>query len=282
MNIPSKQKKLIALLTILTCSLYSSISDQLYAAAPLKDASTTIEILPSKCETLTRDEVKEIIKEYIDTNPDAILNSISKVIGLEKEQKLEPATLLKADIEQIYALYKLYNFPSIGNQDGKVLINVFYDYCCPYSKQFNSVINNLVDSNDDIKIIYLPVPFVNAESTYAAGIALAVNEIDPSKFSEFHNKMLSLESITRKSIKDVLVEIGITDIDNVEAVRDSAATNQMFKVIEVLTGKINLKAVPAVIVGNELRQGLIPINQLQEKIQKMLQEGSIELEEPQE
>ncbi|WP_064644017.1 DsbA family protein [Orientia tsutsugamushi] len=265
MMILSLYKKTVAILILLVMILCNSIS--IVCAKLLKDASTTIELVPYQANELTPEKINDQIRQYILSHPEVIIESIE--IMQQKQQQQEQEYLANAISEQLKILYDTHNLPMVGNAHGDIIITIFYDYNCKYCKLLNNIVNKLIVENEDIKIILVPLTILGGLSEHAAKIALAVYEVAPSKFHIFHNKIMSLTKVTLQDIQNILVEAEI-DVDKVNDLTNSHNIQNILSMVNNIASKCNLNGVPLTVIGNRVYTGLVDklqqgINEAREK-----------------
>lgn len=270
MMILSLYKKTVAILILLVMILCNSLS--IVCAKLLKDASTTIELVPYQANELTSEKINDQIRQYILSHPEVIIESIE--IMHQKQQQQEQEYLANAISEQLKILHDTHNLPMVGNTHGDIIITIFYDYNCKYCKLLNNVVNKLIVENEDIKIIWVPLTILGGLSEHAAKIALAVYEVDPSKFHIFHNKIMSLTKVTLQDIENILVEAEI-DVDKVNNLTNSHNIQNILSMINNIASKCNLNGVPLTVIGNRVYTGLVDklqqgINEAREKIKAVV------------
>ncbi|CAM80672.1 DsbA family protein [Orientia tsutsugamushi] len=265
MVILSLYKKTVAIIILLIMILCNSIS--IVCAKLLKDASTTIELVPYQANELTPEKINDQIRQYILSHPEVILESIE--IMQQKQQQQEQEYFAGAINEQLKILHDTHNLPMVGNIHGNVIITIFYDYNCKYCKLLNNIVNKLIIENEDIKIIWVPLAILEGLSEHAAKIALAVYEKAPSKFHIFHNKIMSLTKVTLQDIENILVEAEI-DVDKVNDLTNSPNIQNILSMINNIASKCNLNGVPLTVIGNRVYTGLVDklqqgVNEAREK-----------------
>ena len=83
--------------------------------------------------------------------------------------------------------------PIGGNSDGDVTLAVFFDYNCGCCRRFAQELA-AVESNDPrLRVVYLELPILGANSAFAARAALAAREQDA--YLEFHEALMASQPL---------------------------------------------------------------------------------------
>ena len=72
---------------------------------------------------------------------------------------------------------------------GDVTIYQFYDLNCPYCRQAAADIGKLIAADSALRLVFVPYPVLSVQSIEASRVELAVRELDPKRFFEFHRKV---------------------------------------------------------------------------------------------
>ena len=72
---------------------------------------------------------------------------------------------------------------------GDVALYQFYDLNCPYCRQAAADIDKLIAGDPSLRLVFVPYPVLSRESIEASRVELAVRELAPQRFLEFHRKV---------------------------------------------------------------------------------------------
>ena len=82
---------------------------------------------------------------------------------------------------------KLQNIVVTGNPGGKVTLYEFYDLNCPYCRRASADIDELLQSNPNLRLVLVPFPLLGIPSILAARVEYAVNRLaTPENAYKFH------------------------------------------------------------------------------------------------
>lgn len=215
---------------------------------------TTFSVLKGSGGSINKSEVEKIVAEYIENNPQAILDSVSKYQRNKSEQEDKKAQ------EQIQSKLKDIendkNSPIAGNPKGDVVIVEFFDYSCGYCKKVLPSVTKIVEEDKNVKVVFKEFPILGPNSELASKAALAVNAIAPGKYFEFHKKLLEARINGQDSINAIAKELGI-NVKDMEAKMNSPEVMAIIVNDRALASSIGVRGTPAFIVGGTFVPGAI-------------------------
>ena len=148
---------------------------------------------------LNKDEVREIVREYLLENPEIIREAL---IELQKKEDLASINAVRDQI-----LHDPRDV-TIGPDDAKVTIVEFFDYNCSFCKRSTDWLVKAVEEHpDDIRVIFKEMPLLDGRtktSRNAARAALAANEQD--KYFKMHVALMAERSLTEERILKIADE----------------------------------------------------------------------------
>ena len=212
-------------------------------------------------EPMTKKEVKGIIEEELNENPDIIINALESHVN--KQQNAHKQKVQQIIIDHKDQLLNNKDDPKYGNPRSKNTIVTFYDYNCGYCKKMSDVIKQVIDSKEDVYIVFKELPILGEQSMKASMLALAVNKIYPDKFLDFHIALM--EDTSNLSLNQKATNICKTlNIDSNKLFKQAddpsikSIIDQNFDIAKV----IGFKSTPTLIVNDELIPGYVNYNQL--------------------
>jgi len=212
---------------------------------------------------LTKDDVRALIKDYINDHPEEILKSVDAMQrrASEETQKNAQKTIAsrRADIEDIATT------PFVGNPNGDVKVVQFFDYSCGYCKSAHPTIQQLLNDDKNITFIYKEFPILGPISEVAARYALAVYNLDKSKYNEFHNRLMLAHLTNEEGIIAIAQSLGI-DPSKLKIEANKPEIMATITKNRELAKDIGVRGTPAFIIGGELVPGAVDLAGLKAKI----------------
>lgn len=191
----------------------------------------------------TREDIEKIIHDYLMEHPEVILESVSA--GQEKQQ----AGKVSAALEE----YKDYLYNNIqgleaGNPDGDVTIVEFFDYNCGYCKRVNPIINQILEEDKNVRVIFVEFPILGESSYAAARYALAANK--QGRYAEFHNQLMSASgALTENRIEQIAKGLGLDMAQLKKDMQDTDITNMLQK-NHSMAQDFGITGTPAFLIGD--------------------------------
>ena len=151
---------------------------------------------------LNKDEVREIVREYLLENPEIIREAL---IELQKKEDLASINAVRDQI-----LHDPRDV-TIGPDDAKVTIVEFFDYNCSFCKRSTDWLVKAVEEHpDDIRVIFKEMPLLDGRtktSRNAARAALAANE--QGKYFDMHVALMAERSLTKERVLKIAENLGM-------------------------------------------------------------------------
>jgi len=204
--------------------------------------------------------VERNIREIISKNPEIILDALESLQLREQERLRESQLSVLTELGQSIRFDP--NVPVGGNANGDVTIVEFYDYKCHYCKQFNPHLDEILNTDPNIRLVYRELPILGPDSTIAARLSLAVAELYPNQFEIFHSALMSTRgTLDEQTVLQVAREIGFdADLLQIEMVNpriDRAIQNNR-KIAQAL----GINGTPGFLIGDVIIPGYIDANEV--------------------
>jgi len=208
--------------------------------------------------------VEATIEEYLLANPEVIVHALQRMQDRDKAaQENQVMGFLNKNADSVRNDANSYIG---GNPDGDVTVVEFFDYRCGYCKKFHPVMEELLETDKNLRVVYKEFPILGPDSLLASQAAIAALLQDRKLYMPFHNALMEARgNLTRDRILDIAEESGL-DIDrlkdNLEAgkVKDVIAENYR------LGQNLGITGTPGFVVGDTIIPGYINIEQMRRLI----------------
>jgi len=213
-------------------------------AAPLPTATS------ASLSAAQRKEIEAIIKEYLLSNPEVLLEAQNVLEArMDKIQGERMAVALKDNAAQIY---KSAASP-IVNAKGDVPVVEFFDYNCGFCKKAFPEVAQLIDKDKKVRLILKEFPILAKGSEEASRVALAAKL--QGKYWEFHRAMLENQGQANEaSALRVAERLGL---DMARLKKDMAAPEVKKEIDDTraLANKMGIQGTPHFLVGDKIIAG---------------------------
>ena len=206
-------------------------------------------------DCLTKKEIQQIIKDYIEDNPKVIVESVEShfqsLAATEKVKITEKINANKTLLEDQPL------DPKIGDPNAKNVIIEFFDYTCSFCKMMLKIKEQLFKNEKDIFYIFKETPILSALSVIESKVALAVYSLDKEKYLPFHLALLKSKDIkTKEDLLNLAADQGIDQAKLNELINNNEFNNVIKTNIE-LAKKLGISGTPAYIINGKLHEGAI-------------------------
>lgn len=217
-----------------------------------------------KADDFNREQIENIIKEYIQKNPEVILESVEDYGN--KQREVSQADRQKAVDEHISWALNNDKLPIAGNPDGDITVVEFYDYNCGYCKKAMSDVTTLIEEDKNVKVVFVEMPILGRTSELAARWAMAADKQD--KFLQYHiGLMQNRGPINEDSLEKIAKNIGL----DIAQMRKDIDTPEVSSLIAEKTSKasaMGISGTPAFIIDGKLYGGYIGIDAMRRAVKE--------------
>lgn len=165
-------------------------------------------------------------------------------------------------------LYENENDPWMGSLNPDVTMVYFTDFNCPYCKQIEPSLTQLMAEFPDLKIIIKMVPLQGQSSIMAVQFAQTVWLNEPEKFSAL--KKLLMASPRTLDAATIIKVAKLTKTEQWLAHTDNRVDMMIQTNIELMRN-LRLNGTPSLIMGETIIPGLVPYNILKEQLERVIE-----------
>ncbi len=233
---------------VLGATVIAFSSAQQSASEPAQSQShapaTNLETVFSDLE---EDDIRAIIRDYLMTNPEIIIDSVNEYSARERLRAETKANDVAA--ANLSALLSPESSFVTGKnpEKAKVALIELYDYHCSFCKRATPIIKDIVLKDPDVKVVFRELPILREESGYAAAVSLAAR--DQGKFTELHFAMMDASGVLTKDRVAALAKKEGIDIGKVEKRIEQPDIGKAISGNHDLAAMMGIEGTPAFIVA---------------------------------
>lgn len=192
-------------------------------------------------------QIQKIVHDYLISNPEVLVKASEALQQKQAAQSQKDA--MSAIKENVQALFSDSQSPTAGNQNGNLEVVEFFDYQCGYCKAMASIIESVLKTNNNVRVIFKELPIFGGNSHLAAQAALASTK--QNKYFEFHNALFAAEKpLNEQSIFAIAKSVGL-DVKKLKAEMKKPWIDQQIKANFGLAEKLKLMGTPAFVMSNK-------------------------------
>ena len=232
----------------------------LAAALALPGAAPAEGLDLSKMTDAERQAFRQEVRAYLLENPEVIFEAIQI---LEERRNRQAAAadkdLVSANADAIFD--DGHSWVG-GNPDGDVTIVEWLDYRCGYCKRAHPVVEELLDRDPNIRIVIKEFPILGPDSVKAGRMALAALKIDPSKYRELNDALMTYEGgLTESAAYQIAASLGY-EIVELKALAETTEISDILNENYQLAQVLGLQGTPAFIIGDQVIRGFLPMEDM--------------------
>lgn len=213
---------------------------------------------------LTTEELNEKLEDFITSNPQFIID-VLRNYQITQNQK-EQEKINTQSLEKISLLNSQEHPLTYGNLSSKRSIYQFIDYNCGYCLKFHQELNNVLNKDNDIKVIVIQMPILGSQSNQFSKMAIAANL--QNKFKLVHDYLYSQQR--KSNMEDILADLFLLKVDIIKLQEDTAseAVLNLLNKHDQLVKDFQFTGTPAIIIGNTIIPGFIEEEKIFEILEK--------------
>lgn len=205
---------------------------------------------------LEREDLELVIRDYILENPEIIPEAMQR---LQQRNQADLVSAVRDDLETPFAR------AWIGAEDAAVTVVEFFDYACGYCRESVDDVRRLVAEHDDVKVVFRELPILSAESAEAARVSLAAAR--QGEFFDFHQALYAEGRPGEASIAAARRRAGLDAARTESDLADPAIDAEIAGNIE-LARRLQLSGTPVFVVGDQILEGAVGYDRLQEAVEE--------------
>lgn len=223
------------------------------------------QFMGADAKSYTKEEIQEIVKEYINDNPEVIVNAFQK--HRAEQQAAQQAEQREKFMANKDKLLSSDVSPTVGSDADDALVVVeFFDYNCGYCKRAIDAVNKVIEENEDVRFVFKEFPILSDSSRLAAKYALAAAE--QGKYLEYHTALMEAKGgKTEEKLLSIAKDLGL-DTEKLKKDAESSKIQKEISENRELAQSLGISGTPAFIIGDEMQPGYIPYEQMKEIIER--------------
>lgn len=203
----------------------------------------------SACDRASDDAFGERVRAYLLENPEVIEEAVQK---LGEKREMEAAQAAVSAIEANRAALEQDPRDFVANPNGAITLTEFFDYRCGYCKIAAPEIQEIIDNNPDVRVVFKEFPIFGEQSDETAAIMLT--DQAKAKTLELHERLMAEKSLDDAALNRHLTAVGIDPAAAREAAKAPAIQKQIADTRE-LAQTLGINGTPAFVIGDRLISG---------------------------
>jgi protein-disulfide isomerase len=217
----------------------------------------------AETSAINKQQIEETIRNYLMENPSVIVDALEKYREQHNKRKTaDQARAIKKYSDYIYSEKR----PYAGNPEGDVTVVEFFDYNCGYCRKALKDILEILDSDKNVRFVFIEAPILNRASDIAASWALAARE--QGEYFEFHKKIMQHKGYkSENTLRKIASDIGL-DVSRLRRDAEKEATEKEINKNLRISMEVGVRGTPAFIIDGNLHGGYMDVESLKELIKE--------------
>lgn len=219
---------------------------------------------------LDREEIEIIVREYLLKHPEILLEVQD---ALNRKQEAELAERQVATIDQ--NTEAIYNSPyqiEFGDPNAEITIVEFFDYNCGFCQRALADMQRMLENDKNVRFVLKEFPVLGEQSIDASRVSLAMSQLMPDKYPQFHVELLGLEGVKNGArAMQVAVDLGADEEKLLEEMEKPYIIDAMSEVYQIADG-LGVTGTPSYIVGKSVVFGAVGYDQLKKELSAQFSE----------
>lgn len=210
-----------------------------------------------------RDAFRAEVRQYLLENPEVMVE-VMQVLQDRQAQEAQQADvqMLQSNAEAIF------KDPSSwvgGNLEGDVTIVEFMDYRCSYCRKAYAEVEDLVQSDGNIRFVVKELPILGEESLISAKFAIAVRSLHgDAAYKAVHDGLIGLRgSPDPETLGRLAASLGF-DAAEVAAKMESPEVLGVLQANHALAAELSITGTPTFVIGGQMLRGYAPKADMQQ------------------
>ncbi|MGR3378178.1 DsbA family protein [Salipiger abyssi] len=231
------------------------------AAAPAPSRAQEVDFSAMTPEQ--RQAFGEQVRAYLMENPQVIMEAVSVLEAQQAEQQAAADEQIVADNAD--ALYRDgYSWVG-GNPDGDITIVEFSDYRCGYCRKAFPEVEELIESDGNIRFIMKEFPILGEASVTSSRFAIAtLMEAGPEAYKSVHDALMTLEGEPSEPVLRRLAGTLGLDADAIIARMSDEEITRRIQETRALAARLKINGTPSFVFGGEMLRGYVPLDSMRE------------------
>lgn len=231
------------------------------AAAPVPAPAQNQSNAPlTDMDPADRETLRAEIRAYLLDNPEVIFEAIE----ILEERRAVAARSADGDLvaANAEALFDDGFSYVAGNPDGDVTVVEFLDHRCGFCKRAHPIVKEMLEKDPNIRLVIKEFPILGPASVAAGKLALAALDIDPSKYGELGDRLMTYQgNLTERVAYRIAGEVGYSIPDLKARAADTDIDDRLARTYQVAQA-LGLQGTPSFVIGTEIVRGFLPLEDM--------------------
>lgn len=215
-------------------------------------------------QNLDRAEIEKIVREYLLSNPEIMLEVQS---ALEQKQQQQLSVQQREVIAQNQqTLFSGQGQIVFGDENAELTVVEFFDYNCSFCQRALADMQQIVETDKNVRFVLKEFPVLGEASIEASRVSLAVSKLRPEIAGSFHVSLLGMNGLKDGArAKELALDMGVNEADLNAEMEKSHIIESITEVYGLAEG-LGITGTPSYVVGDKVVFGAVGYDQLKQEL----------------
>ena len=209
-----------------------------------------------------RSALREEIRSYLLDNPEIIMEAV----GVLEQRQADAQAMGDVELVRVNAdaIFDDGHSWVGGNPDGDITLVEFTDYRCGFCRRAHAEVEQLLETDGNIRFIVKEFPILGEESVLSSRFAIAVRQIaGDDSYKAAHDALIELRGpVTPATLERLAGDLDL-DAAAIMAQMDSDAVTQVIAENHALAGRLQISGTPTFVIKDQMVRGYMPLADMQ-------------------
>jgi protein-disulfide isomerase len=214
----------------------------------------------------------DAVRAYLLENPEVIMDAVSVLEARQAAaQDAADADLIAANAE---ALFDDGVSWVGGNPDGDVTVVEFLDYRCGYCRRAVSEVEQLLETDGNVRFVVKEFPILGEDSVRASRFAIAARNVaGDDAYKAVHDRLMAHQGAINDAALGRLARDAELDAEAILAAMDDEAVTQELRANRALAETLQINGTPAFVMEDRVVRGYVPYDRMQAIVDSVRADG---------
>lgn len=208
---------------------------------------------------------REEVRAYLLEHPEVLMEAI----GILEQRQAQEQTAADGELVAAHADALFHDGRSWvgGNPEGDVTMVEFFDYRCGYCRRAFPEVNDLLETDGNIRFIAKEFPILGEQSLLASRFAIATRNVAGDEvYHDVHDALMTMRAdVTEPALRRLAEEFDL-DADAIFDAMSAPEVDAEIKANHELAQTLGISGTPTFVVGDQMVRGYLPLDQMMQVV----------------
>jgi protein-disulfide isomerase len=239
-------------------------------AAPALAHSVDLSDMSAEERAAFRDEVRAFLLD----NPEVLMEAMQVLEERQAAAQAQAdAALIQANAEAIFETGDGPNWVG-GNPEGDITLVEFIDYRCSYCRRAHPEVQELIESDGNIRVVVKEFPILGEQSVLASRFAIATRMVEgDAAYKQMHDALITMRGEMNELSLELLAEELGFDAEAITARMQDEEVADIIRANYALAETLEINGTPSYVLGDQMVRGYVPLEGMRALVEEERGDG---------